>query len=211
MGSVAFVGAGPGDPGLLTLRAVEVLRRGRRRRRSRAPAHRALLAHAPDDVEVVDGGVGDDGQPLPAPCAAKLVRRGRQGAAQRRPAARRRPVPAPDRSPRRRPPAPRPASPFEVVPGCRRCDRRPGLRRRAADRWAQAQRPASSTSPRQGRLARLHGRRRSSCSRASTTELGRRRRARWSRPGAAPGTPVAVTAGGTHRRPAHRRRPRWSG
>jgi siroheme synthase len=55
MGSVVFVGGGPGDPGLLTLHAVEAL--------AQADAvvidhegQRALLSHAPSDVEVVDGG-----------------------------------------------------------------------------------------------------------------------------------------------------------
>jgi uroporphyrinogen III methyltransferase/synthase len=72
VGSVAFVGAGPGDPGLLTVRAVEVL--------SDAhtvviedPRHRELLVHAPADVEVLDGGTDDGGVPLTAGVRSRLT------------------------------------------------------------------------------------------------------------------------------------------
>ena len=72
VGSVAFVGAGPGDPGLLTLRAAEVL--------SIAQTvviedsrHRELLAHAPDEAEVLDCGSDDDGVPLTAGLRSRLT------------------------------------------------------------------------------------------------------------------------------------------
>jgi uroporphyrinogen III methyltransferase/synthase len=72
LGTVAFVGAGPGDPGLLTVRAVELL--------ARADVVIAenqdeafVLRFCKADVEVVDGSVGDDGQALSHAMRARLV------------------------------------------------------------------------------------------------------------------------------------------
>jgi uroporphyrinogen III methyltransferase/synthase len=72
LGSVAFVGAGPGDPDLLTVRAVELLSRADvvvTESQDDAFVRRFCRA----DVEVVDGSLGDDGQPLSHAVRARLV------------------------------------------------------------------------------------------------------------------------------------------
>ncbi len=81
-GSVAFLGTGPGDPGLLTVRAVELLQ-GAEVIVTEAPDHVALvrsvlgLVEGPDGLvggpEIVDGGFGEDGQPLTHAARAKVV------------------------------------------------------------------------------------------------------------------------------------------
>ncbi len=75
-GWVSFVGAGPGDPDLLTLRAVSVLQEADVVI-TEVPEHTDLLARllgAGEDVpELVDGGFGDDGQPLTHAARARVV------------------------------------------------------------------------------------------------------------------------------------------
>ena len=87
-GTVSFVGAGPGDPDLLTVRAVELLRDADVVV-TELPGHRALVEQllAPSDdlptplsgpvepelPEIVDGGFGEDDQPLTHAARAKVV------------------------------------------------------------------------------------------------------------------------------------------
>lgn len=72
-GQVAFVGAGPGDAGLLTLRAVERLREADIVIVDQLPRETLLGAYCPDGVEVVDAGFGQDGVPMTRAARAKLV------------------------------------------------------------------------------------------------------------------------------------------
>ena len=72
-GSVAFVGAGPGDEGLLTLRAVERLAEADVVVTDQIPRHLMIGVHCRADVEVLDAGFGEDGQPMTRAARAKLV------------------------------------------------------------------------------------------------------------------------------------------
>ena len=87
-GWVSFVGSGPGDPELLTVRAADLIRRADVVV-TEAPEHGALVravlglpepvegAEASEDPapgpELVDGGFGEDGQPLTHAARAKVV------------------------------------------------------------------------------------------------------------------------------------------
>jgi uroporphyrinogen III methyltransferase/synthase len=84
-GSVSFVGTGPGDPGLLTLRASELIRQADTVI-TESPEHEALLESLLGDrfaeVVLVDGGYGEDGQPLTHASRAKLVVKHAKGGGQ---------------------------------------------------------------------------------------------------------------------------------
>ena len=71
-GNVAFVGSGPGDPDLLTVRAVELLRSAEVVV-TEVPGHLELVETFAPHAEVVDGGFGTDGQPLTHAARAKVV------------------------------------------------------------------------------------------------------------------------------------------
>ena len=73
VGEVAFVGAGPGDPELLTLRAVQTLRDADIVVVDQDASRAAVAAYGPPDVEIVDASCGQDGQPLTHAARAKLV------------------------------------------------------------------------------------------------------------------------------------------
>ncbi len=79
-GWVAFVGSGPGDPGLLTVRAADLLREADVVI-TESPDHEALVRsvrglradRGEAGPELVDGGFGEDGQPLTHAARAKVV------------------------------------------------------------------------------------------------------------------------------------------
>ncbi|HEY7722294.1 MAG TPA: bifunctional uroporphyrinogen-III C-methyltransferase/uroporphyrinogen-III synthase [Pedococcus sp.] len=70
---VVFVGGGPGDPGLMTVRAVECLAAADTVVIDQVSREEVVARHCREGVEVVDAGHGDHGQPLTHAMRAKLV------------------------------------------------------------------------------------------------------------------------------------------
>jgi uroporphyrinogen III methyltransferase / synthase len=79
LGTVAFVGTGPGDPGLLTVRAVDLLHSAEVVVIDQGSSADVLAAHHRGEVEVVDATFGENGQPLTHAARAKLVVRAAKG------------------------------------------------------------------------------------------------------------------------------------
>ena len=75
VGSVAFVGTGPGDPGLLTLRAVDLIAGADVLVLDQLVREDVLTRWARPDVEVLDASFGEDGTPLTQAGRAKMVTR----------------------------------------------------------------------------------------------------------------------------------------
>src|SRR5665648_327350 len=72
-GRVAFVGAGPGDPGLLTVRAAQLLAEADVVIIDQAGREELVASHARPDVVVIDAGHGEHGHPLAHASRAKLL------------------------------------------------------------------------------------------------------------------------------------------
>ncbi|GAA1993316.1 bifunctional uroporphyrinogen-III C-methyltransferase/uroporphyrinogen-III synthase [Terrabacter lapilli] len=70
---VAFVGSGPGDPGLMTLRGRDLLAVADIVVLDRIARDDVVLRHARPDVEIIDAGHGEQGQELTQAMRAKLV------------------------------------------------------------------------------------------------------------------------------------------
>jgi uroporphyrinogen III methyltransferase / synthase len=79
-GRVAFVGAGPGDAGLMTVRAVDYLSAADVVVIDQVSREDVVARHCREDVEIIDAGHGDHGQPLTHASRAKLVVRAAKAA-----------------------------------------------------------------------------------------------------------------------------------
>jgi uroporphyrinogen III methyltransferase/synthase len=84
LGTVSFVGAGPGDPDLLTVKALELIRRADvviTESATHADLVRSLRSEDEDTVTLVEGGLSDDGSVLTHAVRGRLVvKQARSGA-----------------------------------------------------------------------------------------------------------------------------------
>jgi len=78
-GSVAFIGTGPGDPGLMTLRAVELIAEADVVVLDRLLSREQVSRWTRDDVEVLEAGFGENGQPLTQAARSRLVTKSVKG------------------------------------------------------------------------------------------------------------------------------------
>jgi uroporphyrinogen III methyltransferase/synthase len=78
-GSVAFVGTGPGDPGLLTLRAVDLIAEADVVVLDRLLQRDDVARWTKEGVEVLDAGFGDNGAPLTHAARSRLVTKAAKG------------------------------------------------------------------------------------------------------------------------------------
>ncbi|WP_459645116.1 bifunctional uroporphyrinogen-III C-methyltransferase/uroporphyrinogen-III synthase [Kineococcus sp. NUM-3379] len=76
---MSFVGAGPGDPGLLTVRATELLGEADVVVLDTGSREEVVRRYAREQVQLVDAGRGDDGRPLARAARARLVVRAAKG------------------------------------------------------------------------------------------------------------------------------------
>ncbi|WP_446666372.1 uroporphyrinogen-III synthase [Flexivirga sp. B27] len=81
MPQIAFVGSGPGDPSLVTVRAARLLREADVIIIDQVAREDFVAEFAREDVEIVDAGHGETGQPLTTASRAKLVVRTAKAAA----------------------------------------------------------------------------------------------------------------------------------
>jgi uroporphyrinogen III methyltransferase/synthase len=160
-GTVAFVGAGPGDPSLLTLRAVDLLREAEAVVLGEQ-AREQYLTFAPTGVEVIDGAFDAAGTPLAPAARAKAITGAAKGG--------RRVVRLVDGDPATHPSLAEEAAAcvkvgceFELVPGVPALSAVPAfagvptrrMRRSTGPRWPARTRHWSSPTPRRPLLSRL--------------------------------------------------------
>ena len=204
-GWVAFVGSGPGDPGLLTVRAVDLLREADVVI-TETPEHEALVRarcrgeasrthEGAGGPELVDGGFGEDGQPLTHAARAKVVvKQAKRGLRVVR-------LMAGDpflyaSGPEEAQACAKAGLGFEIVPGRLLGQRGPGVRRHPADHQGPP-RGRRRHLPRARSTGRQYADDRTLVLLSAVRQHRRDRQGAWSPPAVRRETPVAMTRAGT--------------